>query len=186
MDVEAASWTMSGLVPPGMGQDHDRGDSPMPDLPREEGLSRVTSNGSSIISGGSGPDVELHRPRARPDNAEDETMTDAPAPPDDTQPTDSNAPPPPPPQDNTGRPQPPANVEDAEQKKASNEDDFHFVPIFEDTSPPGVDEVKRMESAGETSALDHKHWESRVFKDLEVRLQFTQANAAWSPRQCAN
>ena len=168
MEVEANSWTLAGLIPPMPVQDYDRGDSPMPDLPPPEDLNRITSTGTSIISGGSDPDIELHRVHAQTsgptDDPADEPMTDAPMPPvPPDQITDNEFPNPPPAQTDA----PPAQNADPTEQKKDTEDDFHWVAIFEDTTPPGIDELKRLESAGETSALDFKHWEGRVFKDLE-------------------
>ncbi|KAL9059244.1 MAG: hypothetical protein Q9162_001281 [Coniocarpon cinnabarinum] len=173
MEVEAASWTNAGLLPPQVAHDLDRGDSPMPDLPDQENLVRVTSNGSSIISGGSDPDVELHRVRAQggrnADEGGDESMPDAPVLPDPppTQPSDPEAAPQQPSGDSPDNAPPAPQAADGAEQKKEPDDDFHWVQIFEDTSSPGIDELKRLESAGELSALDSKHWEGRVYKDLD-------------------
>ena len=145
----------------------------MPDLPPES-LTRITSNGSSIISGGSDPDIELHRVHARADgptdDAGDAPMTDAPAPseppPDPS--TNPETPPPPPPQAQpTASPSRDERSNDSAEQKKEDDDGFRWVPIFEDSTPPGVDELKRLESAGEINALDYKYWEKKAFKDLE-------------------
>lgn len=176
MDVEAASWTHAGLVPPGLGQNHDRGDSPMPDVPPEPNLVRVTSNGSSIISGGSDLDVEIHgqsnRSNHHRDDAADEIMTDAAvaaAVPNTSNDSSMEEPPPPPPPPEPPQSDAPANANTNENSPPKQDDTDHipWSPIFEDTSPPGMDELKRLESSGETSALDHKYWEKKIFKDLE-------------------
>ena len=142
----------------------------MPDVPSNSNLVRISSNGSSIISGGSDPDIEEHsntNPRNRlppPEDVADELMSDAPPPPNNNSSIDEPPPPPPPPEP---MPTEPATNNETSRSRDDDNDHMPWSPIFEDNTEPGIDELKRLETAGESSALDHRHWEKKAFKDLD-------------------
>ncbi|KAI9652408.1 MAG: hypothetical protein M1831_006817 [Alyxoria varia] len=199
------AWPWS--VPP---QNHDRDDSPMPDIQSEESAStthntrdlpsaavnvqsslvHIHSARSSISSHSSNSEHSDDTPSMEGDEnmpdapVEDEQVEDEfrfdPGPDGDEipqgQPTGSgnaggthqesatqHAPPPPPP--------PPAEaLESIPQPSSppSDPDDGRppWFPIPEDDSEPGEDEIARLQSAGEHSALDHTYWENKTFRDL--------------------
>lgn len=66
--------------------------------------------------------------------------------------------------------QPPAPTEPPRSDSGSSDDDdsgHPWNPIQEDTSAPDEPELKEIEEAGETSALDHEHWEQKTFLPLD-------------------
>lgn len=156
------------------GQDHDR-DSPMPDAqpepeipsldeeppppaPPARNIVRVTSNGTSIDSADP-PDLR-NDPPAEPTDEDmtDNQMPDAPT--DEQLLNETGGDP------NTHRPPEPPDPELTQHPPVSNyETPWYQIP--EDRSYAEEDELKRLESAGEVSALDHEHWMQKTFKDLQ-------------------
>ena len=154
------------------GQDHDR-DSPMPDahpdaatpdaeeVPPPRNLVRVTSTGTSIDSA---DPPDLHDPPVEPpsptDDDMDNQMPDAPT---EEQLLDETG----------GDPRlhaPPPHQPDGQspqQQAAASNWDTPWYSIPEDHSLAEEDEVKRLESAGEMSALNHEYWQQKTFKDLQ-------------------
>lgn len=132
--------------------------------------SRPSSSDSSFNSADSGIDDEdevEHDRMMQASRHEDHDMADAPPPP-----------PPPPPDGH-----PSASVPTPLQTDSRGADESHdrngwdahsqtsvdrhpWIPIYEDNSQPGEDELKRLETAGEVSAFDHEHWQKKAFKDV--------------------
>ncbi|KAF2142737.1 uncharacterized protein K452DRAFT_307666 [Aplosporella prunicola CBS 121167] len=75
--------------------------------------------------------------------------------------------PPPPPPAPIAHLDPPSPRGEHEDSSDDDEDDMpRWREIREDTSVPSEDELREIEAAGEVSALDHEHWESRTFTAL--------------------
>ena len=110
------------------------------------------------------------RPETPPTH--DSITVPVPPPPNDEAPS-SQTPPPPPEGNTSATPGSPrmdsANADgDGTGDDSSDEDDARppWQEIKEDTSMPDERELKEIEAFGETSALDHSHWESKTFADL--------------------
>lgn len=65
--------------------------------------------------------------------------------------------------------QPPLPPADAHSQHSVPPAEFEppWAPIHEDTSYAEEDELKRLDTAGEISALDHGYWAKKAFKDLD-------------------
>lgn len=154
---------------------------PIPDTPTIEAVitstqhvTRPASSESSFNSADSALDDEEDDEEEQAENTthptaqEDHDMTDAPPPPPpppETHPSESL--PPPPRSDGWGTRE--SSDRDGSWGAAAAAvavDKHPWVPIYEDNSPPGEDELKRLETAGEVSAFDHEHWQKKAFKDL--------------------
>lgn len=48
----------------------------------------------------------------------------------------------------------------------AHQDKLPWISIHEDLSSAGQDELARIRSKGEVSALDHSHWQAKTFRDL--------------------
>ncbi|KAI9714712.1 MAG: hypothetical protein M1820_000001 [Bogoriella megaspora] len=72
---------------------------------------------------------------------------------------------PPPPIPEPRDPTPPANPSSDDEEMSLNS--LHWSPMPEDTSKPDQEELIEIEKRREYSALDHGHWESKAFTNLE-------------------